>query len=88
MDFNIGLETIQQVNFAMLRKKPRFRISSGNLVGLIKLRKQMKTMKRESFKKRYGNLLSLMEVDVKLHVISSLSQYFDSLVKCFTFQNF
>jgi len=40
------------------------------------------------FRKRYGNLLGLLEVEVQKFIITTLVQYYDPLLRCFTFQDF
>jgi len=84
----MGLKTVQQFNFVMLRKKPRLKIKGENLAGLIELGRKLKTIKIEAFGKRYENLLNLMEVKVQRPSITSLAQYYDSPLRCFTFQDF
>ncbi|XP_014490785.1 uncharacterized protein LOC106753481 [Vigna radiata var. radiata] len=77
-----------QTGSAILRKKPCLRIHEGKLTGLINLGKRLKTIKRETFKKKNGNLLSLMEIEVQLPAITALARYYDSPLRCFTFQDF
>ncbi|KAG2390785.1 uncharacterized protein HKW66_Vig0252770 [Vigna angularis] len=72
----------------MLRNKSHLKTHGGNLTSLIKLGRRLKTIKRQTFKKRYGNLLSLMEVEVSSPAITAFAQYYDSPLRCFTFQDF
>ncbi|XP_014515615.1 uncharacterized protein LOC106773435 [Vigna radiata var. radiata] len=78
----------QQTGSAILRKKPCLKIHRGNLTGLVNLGKKLKTIKRETFKMKYGNLLSLLEMEVQLPAITALVRYYDSPLRCFTFQDF
>ncbi|XP_052728596.1 uncharacterized protein LOC128195361 [Vigna angularis] len=88
MEVDTRADATQHVDSVVLRKKPRLRIHGGNLTGLISLGKQLTTIKRETFKKKYGNLLSLIEVEVHLPAITALAQYYDSPLRCFTFLDF
>ncbi|XP_014517249.1 uncharacterized protein LOC106774721 [Vigna radiata var. radiata] len=81
-------ETLQQTNSAIIRRRPHIRVPGMNVTRLIRLGKQLKTMKREAFRRKYGNLFSLMEVDVPSLAITTLSQYYDSPLSWFTFQDF
>ena len=88
MDVDTRSDATQHTNSAILRKKSSLRTRVGNLTGLIKLGRRLKTIQREAFERKYGNLLSLMEVKVQLPAITALAQYYDSPLRCFTFQDF
>ncbi|RDY11528.1 hypothetical protein CR513_03797, partial [Mucuna pruriens] len=48
----------------------------------------MKGQWRRTFKGRYDNLLGIPEVEVQPTALSALTQYYDSLLRCFTFNDF
>ena len=48
----------------------------------------MKTISRNTFKRKYGNLLGLLKVEAQVATITTLDQYYDPPLKCFTFQDF
>ena len=49
---------------------------------------KLRAMQRTIFKSRYGNLLELLEVQVQVHVITALVQYYHHPLRCFTFCDF
>ncbi|BAT73743.1 hypothetical protein VIGAN_01126700 [Vigna angularis var. angularis] len=88
MEVDIRSGATQHTESLMLRNKSHLKTHGGNLTSLIKLGRRLKTIKRQTFKKRYGNLLSLMEVEVSSPAITAFAQYYDSPLRCFTFQDF
>ncbi|XP_052728449.1 uncharacterized protein LOC128195253 [Vigna angularis] len=88
MDAGTRSDATLHTNSAILRKKSSLRTHVGNLTGLINLGQRLKTIQREAFGRKYGNLLSLMEVKVQLPAITALAQYYDPPLRCFTFQDF
>jgi len=71
-----------------LNKKLPIRVIDGNLSGLREIVQQMKTIQKNAFKKRHGNLLRLLNVEVQASVVTALAQYYDPPLRCFTFQDF
>ena len=43
---------------------------------------------RQTFERRYGYLLQLIEIDIQPAAIEALVQYYDSPMRCFTFRDF
>jgi len=48
----------------------------------------MEVAQRGILRNRYGNLLGLLEIEVPMPTITALTQYYDTPLRCFTFQNF
>lgn len=55
---------------------------------LIEFGKLLKGKKRRDFDKKYGNVLNLIEVNVQVEAITTLSQFYDPQFRCFTFSDF
>ncbi|KAG2408055.1 uncharacterized protein HKW66_Vig0028770 [Vigna angularis] len=72
----------------ILKERIAIEAEEGNMNGLRKLVKKMKTSQKDAFKKEYGNLLSLLEVEVQTSAITILAQYYDPPLRCFTFRDF
>jgi len=49
---------------------------------------RMKTISKNTFKRKYGNLLGLLKVEVQAATLTTLAQYYDPPLGCFTFQDF
>ena len=71
-----------------LKKKQSIREKEGNLTYLRELVGKMKTIQRNSFRRKYVNLLNLLEIDTQIPVITALVQYYDLPLRCFTFKDF
>jgi len=71
-----------------LKKKLRIGTIENNLSSLRKLGRKLKVIHRGAFEKKYGNLLGLLELEVQIPVITTLAQYYDSLLRYFTLQDF
>jgi len=71
-----------------LKKKQSIRAKGGNLTYLRELVGKMKTIQRNDFRRKYGNLLNLLEIDTKVPAITALVQYYDPPLRCFTFKDF
>jgi len=48
----------------------------------------MKTIQRNNFRRKYRNLLNLLEIDTQVPAITTLVQYYDLSLWCFTFKDF
>jgi len=57
-------------------------------LSLRELGRKLKVIHRGAFRKRYGNLLGLLEMEVQIPAITTLAQYYDSSLRCFTFRDF
>ena len=71
-----------------LRKKIHVRVIENKLTGLRDLEQKLGPIQRRTFRKRYGNLLGLLEVEVQIPAVTALTQYYDPPLRCFTFQDF
>ncbi|RDX70352.1 hypothetical protein CR513_50410, partial [Mucuna pruriens] len=59
-----------------------------NLQSLRLWRSCLKGQWCRTFEGRYGNLLSLLEIEVQPTALSALTQYYDPPLRCFTFKDF
>ena len=64
------------------------RIRKPEVENLKKYACLMTKNQRITFGARYGNILKLLELNVQVDVISTVIQFYDSPMRCFTFQNF
>jgi len=71
-----------------LKKKLPIKVIDNNLNGLREIVQQMKTIQKNAFRRRYGNLLRLLIVEVQASTVIALTQYYDLPLRCFTFQEF
>ncbi|XP_027927759.1 uncharacterized protein LOC114184642 [Vigna unguiculata] len=77
-----------QLDFVSLKKKLSIKVVEGNLSNLRELAGRMKTISRNTFKRKYENLLGLLKVEVQVASLTTLAQYYDPPLRCFTFQDF
>jgi len=68
-----------------LKKKLRVKVLENNFTVLRELGQKLKAVQITTFRSRYGNLLGLLEVQVQIPAITALVQYYDHLLRCFTF---
>lgn len=52
------------------------------------LSSKLTTINEEAFKKYYDKLLSLLTMKVNVGALVALAQYYDTFLRCFTFQDF
>jgi len=71
-----------------LKKKLHIRVLENSLTGLRELGQKFGLIQRGTFRKRYGNVLGLLEVKVQIPVVTALAQHYDPPMRCFTFQDF
>jgi len=71
-----------------LKKKLRFKPIENNLSKLRELGRKLKVIQRASFRRKYGNLLGLLELETEMPIVTALAQYYDPSMRCFTFQDF
>ncbi|XP_050877928.1 uncharacterized protein LOC127081751 [Lathyrus oleraceus] len=67
--------------FTLKYKEPKL----DSLKGLIS---DLSLSRRDEFRKNYGKILSLLNKKVDYEIISSLAQYYDPPLRCFTFADF
>jgi len=87
-EINMGFQVGGNLGSDALKKKLPIRVIDSNLNGLREIVQQMKTIQKNAFKKRYGNLLRLLNVEVQASAVTALAQYYDPPLRCFTFQDF
>jgi len=68
-----------------LKKKLRIGTIENNISSLRELRRKLKAIHKGVFRRKYGNLLGLLELEVQVPAITRLAQYYDSSLRCFTF---
>ncbi|MCI01983.1 hypothetical protein A2U01_0023015 [Trifolium medium] len=49
---------------------------------------QLTSMTRDHFTLKYGNILDLLNIPVQVEAVTSLAQFYDPPLRCFTFQDF
>jgi len=96
----IGCRGINQQSFFILVNKgsnqaPFFKkrfynvkIKSLEVASLRELGQRMDQVRRQAFHKTYGKIWDLAMIEVFVEAIASLTQYYDQLLKCFTFGDF
>jgi len=87
-EINMGFQVGGNLGSDALKKKLPIRVIDSNLNGLREIVQQMKTIQKNAFKKRYGNLLRLLNVEVQASAVTALAQYYDPSLRCFTFHDF
>ena len=88
IEINMGSGFEKEFDSSSLKKKLFFKIKENNLTNLRALGWKLKTIQRDALRIKYGNLLSLLEVEVQISAITALAQYCDLPLRCFTFQYF
>ncbi|XP_027348051.1 uncharacterized protein LOC113859490 [Abrus precatorius] len=87
MEINVGSSS-SEMRSVELRKKLHLKVKKADTTSLRELGKKLKTVQQLTLVRRYGNILRLMEVNVQEDAITALAQYYDSSLRCFTFQDF
>jgi len=70
------------------KKKMKFELIDNNLSSLRELGRKLKAIHRGAFRRKYENLLGLLELEVQIPAIMALAHYYDTSLRCFTFQDF
>jgi len=63
-EITLGFQVGGNLGSDALKKKLPIRVVDSNLNGLREIMQQIKTIQKNAFKKRYGNLLRLLNVEV------------------------
>ena len=71
-----------------LKAKLSIKARENNLVGIRALGQRLRAVQRNSFRKKYENLLGLLDIEVQTSLITAFAQYYDPPVRAFTFQDF
>jgi len=85
MEVNSGLGVERGSETSELKKKLKFEPIGNNLSNLQELGKKLKPIYRGAFRRKYGNLLGLLELEIEISIVTTLAQYYDSYMRCFTF---
>jgi len=88
MEVNYGLGVEKGSETSDLKKNLKFEPIGNNLSKLQKLGKKLKPIHRGAFRRKYGNLLGLLELEIEISIVTTLAQFYDSYMRCFTFQDF
>jgi len=73
MEINMGYGVENEFDSSSLKKKLFFNIKGNNLTNLRALGWKLKTIQRDAFRIKYGNLLSLLEIKVQIYAITTLA---------------
>jgi len=97
----MGCRSIDQTQLFILAKnmgsnqsplsKKRFyqvKIKSLKVASLQELGQLMDQIQRQAFRYTYGKIWDLAMIEVSVEDIASLAQYYDHLLRCFTFGDF
>ena len=58
-----------------LKVKLPIKARENNLFGIRALGRRLRVVQRNSFRKKYGNLLGLLDIEVQTSVITAFAQY-------------
>jgi len=62
-----------------MKKKMKVKLADNNFRGLRELKRKMESAQQNLFRRKYGNLLDLLEVEVPMPAITALHSRFSSL---------
>ena len=85
MEINSGLGVERGSGTSDFKKKLKFESIGNNPSNLQELGKKLKPIHRGAFRRKYGNLLGLLELEIEISIVTTLAQYYDSYMRCFTF---
>jgi len=88
MESNMESEIERDPESSNLKKKLYIRVLENNLTGLRELGQRLGSIQKGTFRKRYGNVLGLLEVKVQIPAVTALAQHYDPQMRCFTFRDF
>jgi len=88
VNLNIKFDNEREQEVVSLKRKIKIKLIENNLRGLRELIKKMEVAQRGILRNRYGNLLGLLDIEVPMSAITALTQYYDTPLRWFTFQNF
>jgi len=88
MEIKSEFEVQRELESLNLKRKLKIGTIENNLSSLRELGRKLKAIHRGVFRKKYGNLLGLLELEVQIPAITAVAHYYDSSLRCFTFQDF
>jgi len=88
MEVHPGLEVEKGPEVSDLKKKLKCKPIRNNFSNLRELSRKLKSIQRAAFRRKYGNLLGLLELDIEMDIVTALAQYYDPSMRCFLFQDF
>ncbi|XP_022631552.1 uncharacterized protein LOC106776768 [Vigna radiata var. radiata] len=88
MEINMRFEVEEGSSSDTLKESIAIEAEEVNMGSLRELVKKMNIVQKDAFRKEYGNLLGLLEVEVQTSAITALVQYYDPPLRCFTFRDF
>jgi len=88
MEVHSGLEVEKGPEVSDLKKKLKCEPIRNNFSNLRELSRKSKSIQRAAFRRKYGNLLGLLELDIEMDIVTALAQYYDPSMRCFLFQDF
>jgi hypothetical protein len=65
-----------------------FNFKVPKVAGLLAMEKSLSAVSRPNFETNYGSILNLLHVDVDTTALTTLAQFFDSPLRCFTLEEF
>jgi hypothetical protein len=66
----------------------KFSFKAPRIEGLSAMEDKLTAISRPNFEANYGSILNLLHVKVDTTTLTTLAQFFDSPLRCFTFQDF
>jgi len=82
----LGVERVSEATD--LKKKLKCEPIRNNFSNLRELNRKLKSIQRAAFRRKYENLLGLLELDIEMDIATALAQYYDSSMRCFLFLDF
>jgi len=88
MEVHPGLGVERGSEASDLKKKLKCEPIRNNFSNLRELSRKLKSIQRAAFRRKNGNLLGLLKLDIEIDIVTALAQYYDSSMRCFLFQDF
>jgi len=88
MEIHPGLEVEKGPEVSDLKKKLKCEPIRNNFSNLRELSRKLKSIQKVAFRRKYENLLGLLELYIEIDIVTALAQYYDSSMRCFLFQDF
>ena len=75
-------------SIAVTGRKTRFKVEANQIEDLIRMRNRLPTEYAQEFRRKYGNILDLLDIPIAKEGIAALAQYWDNEMRCFVFPQF